>query len=132
MAQKDGDFLAGEELDDLYFLLEGGFLDDDADFNVEMDDLVSEVAALPNDSTYKCDQCDKICKSKRGLSRHKNTKHAGAPTVLDEPRDVNLMSEKDVASLKKFPVSKLMSILKECADIVAADMCLPDETRIFF
>ena len=33
MAHKDGgDFLAGEELDDLYLLLDGGYLDDDADF----------------------------------------------------------------------------------------------------
>ena len=132
MAQRDGDFLAGEDLDDLYFLLEGGFLEDDADFNVEIDDLVSEVAAVPNDSTYKCDQCDKTCKSKRGLSRHKNTKHAVVPPALNDPTDANQLSEKDVTSLKKFPVSKLISILKESANIVAADMCLPDETRKLF
>ena len=130
MAQRDGDFLAGEDLDDLYFLLEGGFLEDDADFNVEIDALVSEVAAVPSDSTYKCDQCDKICKSKRGLSRHKNTKHNDAPPALNDPTDANQLS---VKSLKKFPVSKLIAILKECANIVATDMCLPEETRkIFF
>ena len=67
MAHKDGgDFLAGEELDDLHLLLDGGYLDDDADFNVEVDTAVSEVASDQGHSTYKCDQCDKICKSKRG------------------------------------------------------------------
>ena len=105
MAQKDGDFLAGEELDDLYFLLDGGFLDDGADFNVEIDAVVSEVAVDPSDSTYRCDKCDKVCKSKRGLSRHTNTKHAAEPTSLNEPTDMNWMSEKDAVSLKKFPVS---------------------------
>ena len=47
----NGDFLAREELDDLYFLLDGGFLDDDAKFNVEIDAVVSEVADDPSDST---------------------------------------------------------------------------------
>ena len=132
MAQKDGDFLAGEELDDLYFLLDGGFLDDDADFNVEIDAVVSEVAVYPSDSTYRCDKCDKVCKSKRGLSRHTNTKHAAEPTSLNEPTDMNWMSEKDAVSLKKFPVSKLISILRNCVSIVAADMCLPEATRKVF
>ena len=54
MAHKDdGDFLAGEELDDLYLLLDGGYLDDDADFNVEVDAAVSEVASDQGHSTYK-------------------------------------------------------------------------------
>ena len=68
MAHEDGHFLSGEELDDLYFLLGGGL--DDADFNVEVDAAVSEVATDQGHSTYKCDQWDKICKSKRGLTRH--------------------------------------------------------------
>ena len=46
-------FLVGEELDDLYFVLDGAFLGDDADFNSEMDFLVSEVVTDPGDSTYK-------------------------------------------------------------------------------
>ena len=130
MAQKEGDFLAGEELDDLYFLLDGGFLDDDADFNVEIDAVVSEVAADPSDSTYKCDQCDKICKSKRGLSRHTNTKHTVDPTASNEPTDMDMTGLS--LSLRKFPVARLISILKNCVSIVAADMCLPEATRKVF
>ena len=55
MAQKDGDFLAGEELVDLFFLLDSGYLEDDGDFNVEMDIAVSEVSAV-------CAQCENVCK----------------------------------------------------------------------
>ena len=103
---KDGDFLAGEELDNLYFLLDDGYLDYDADFNVEVDAAVSEVAADQGHSTYKCDQCDKICKAKRGHTRHMKTRHTVEPTVLNEPTNFNWMSEKDVLSLRKLPVSK--------------------------
>ena len=56
MAKKYGDFLAGEEIDDLYFLLDGGFLDDDAEFNVEIYAVVSEVADDPSDSTYRSEK----------------------------------------------------------------------------
>ena len=68
MAQKDGDFLAGEELDDLYLLLDFG---EDVNFNVEIDDVVSVVGV----SNEKCEQCEKVCKSKRDLARHIDVKH---------------------------------------------------------
>ena len=136
MAHKDGgDFLAGEKLDDLYLLLDGGYLDDDADFNVEVDVAVSEVVSDQGHSTYKCDQCDKICKSKRGHTRHTKMRHTVEPTVLNQPtnsRDVNKMSEKDVLSSRKLPISNLISILNICAGIITTDMCLPEAKRMIF
>ena len=45
MANMSEDYLVGDDLDDLFLLLEGGFLDEDADLNREVDDLVTEVAA---------------------------------------------------------------------------------------
>ena len=38
MSQKEG----GEELDDLFLLLDHGYLEDDVDFNVEIDAVVTE------------------------------------------------------------------------------------------
>ena len=71
MAQQAGDFLAGEDLDDLYYLLDGGYLDDDMEFNVEIDAVVSEVTVVDESvAVFKCNQCEKVCKSKRGLTRH--------------------------------------------------------------
>ena len=43
---------------------------------VEIDDVVSEVVDDSSNSAYRCDKCNKLCQSKRGLSRHINTKHA--------------------------------------------------------
>ena len=76
MANMSEDYLVVDDLDDLFFLLEGGFIDEDADLNREVDDLVSEVAAdEENAEGCKCNSCDKICKSQPGLTRHKNATH---------------------------------------------------------
>ena len=42
------------------------------------------------------------------------------------------MSQKEAVLLDTFPVSKLISILRNCVSIVAADMCLPEATRNVF
>lgn len=123
MSQQKDDFLAGEDLDDLYFLLDGGHLDDDDGFNVEINAAVSEVADAEVFQTFKCNQCEKVCKSKRGLTRHINTKHK--KTTLDNEAS-------DLDSLQKLPFSKLSIIVENCAAIVAGDMCLPEATRKVF
>ena len=75
--------LVGEDFDDLYFLLEGGFLDNDEDFHIQLDNIVSEISSDENKTGgFKCKHCEKVCKSKRGLSRRTNVKHShqnGAP-----------------------------------------------------
>ena len=132
MAQADGDFLAGEELDDLFLLLDGGFLEDDTNFNVEMDVAVSEVSAVcTSKESFKCEQCEKVCKSKRGLARHIKLKHV---VIVDTSgaSDVSKLSEIDERSLKKFPLAKLNFIIKNCADNVSKDLCLPLTTRSIF
>ena len=62
--------LVGEDFDDLYFLLEGGFLDNDEDFHIQLDIIVSEISS-DEDKTgrFKCKHCEKVCKSKRGISK---------------------------------------------------------------
>ena len=135
MAQQAGDFLAGEDLDDLYYLLDGGYLDDDMEFNVEIDAVVSEVTVVDESvAVFKCNQCEKVCKSKRGLTRHTNTKHVRNTSALNDPdaSDFNWLTEKDVTSLKKLSPANLTGILKSCVSIVSADMCLPESTRICF
>ena len=38
----------------------------------EVADAVSEI---PGENNFPCENCDKICMSKGGLTRHKNAKH---------------------------------------------------------
>ena len=54
MAALEADLLVGEELEELFVLLDGGFLDEDVDFNAEIDSMVKEVAdSEENTSGFK-------------------------------------------------------------------------------
>ena len=54
MAALEADFLVGEELEELFVLLDGGFLDEDVDFNAEIYSMVKEVAdSEENTSGFK-------------------------------------------------------------------------------
>ena len=86
MAAKQGDFLAGQELDQLYFLLDGGFFNETVEIDRDLDYLLLEDSS---GESFICDQCSKVCKSRRGLTRHKNTKHA-QQTI---PQPTNYTSE---------------------------------------
>ena len=56
MANMSQDYLVGDDLDDLFLLLEGGFLDEDADLNREVDEVAADEE---NAEGYKCNSCDK-------------------------------------------------------------------------
>ena len=68
MAVKQGDFLAGNELNQLYFLLDGGFFNEIVEIDRDLDYLLLEDSS---GESFICDQCSKVCKSRRGLTRHK-------------------------------------------------------------
>ena len=47
--------------------------------NSEFSDALSEI---DGEKFFQCSLCDKVCKSKSGLTRHTNSKHAGTRIVL--------------------------------------------------
>ena len=62
--------------DDLETILE--FMsDEDEEFNEEINTLLSEQITV----TYSCGICTKVCKSKQGLSRHRNMKHTDSRSL---------------------------------------------------
>ena len=73
MATANSDFLVGEELDDLFFLLDSGALDEDLELDKDLDSVVPQESP---DEIFSCDICDKVCKTRRGLTRHTNSKHS--------------------------------------------------------
>ena len=94
MANLSGEYLVGEDLDDIYFLLESGFLDDDDGFNKAFDTAVSEVSTdQETAAVYSCKECSKACKSKRGLSRHVNAKHQTTDVENDVSEKVDPVSQ---------------------------------------
>ena len=113
-------------------LFDHGYLEDDVDFNVEIDAVVTEVSVVGvSNESFKCKQCEKVCKSKRGLTRHIKVKHVVVVDNTSGSSGFNWMSEKDV-TWKKQHIAKLNFILKTSADIASKYMCLPSLTRTFF
>ena len=93
-----GDFFTGDDLDELFSLIDGGFLDGDNSFNQDIESIAVEVAAneesLPS---FKCNQCEKVCKSQRGLTRHINAKHRPPIPAENTPEsDFNELSPLEI------------------------------------
>ena len=63
MAAGQEEFIAGKDLDDLYALLDNGFLDEDVDFEKDLAALVIDESPEAN---YCCDECSKVCKTQWG------------------------------------------------------------------
>ena len=121
MAALEADFLVGEELEELFMLLDGGFLDEDVDFNAEIDSMVKEVAdSEENTSGFKCD----LCKSERGLARgHQKCKHE----KKSELKVSKQTDEHEEMLWKKLHPMKFNSMVNNCAIIISNDACLVDE-----
>ena len=74
MAGKE-DFCSGENLEAVMAAMEDNLFDQNEDFNPQIDEVVGELGENQPACSFSCDHCDKICKTQRGLTRHKNTKH---------------------------------------------------------
>ena len=115
LATRQEEFVAGEDLDDLYALLDNGFLDEDVNFEK---DLAALVIVESPEAKFCCDECSQVCKTQRGLTRHKNTKHSSSRSGCG----VSVSSEEIMQ--KKLHPDVLLRIVNECAEI-----CLPQECR---
>lgn len=127
-----------EELDDILYLIEEGFLEDDDDLNKQIEGIALEVTRdEENPSGFKCDVCEKACKSRRGLTRHSNSKHrdvtsssvvtASASTAAPKPPSSS--SSADELSRQKLHPLQLKTIVLKCAEKVSLDECYPSSLR---
>ena len=83
MAAESSVYLSGDSLEEIYELLEGGFLDDDVHFHKELDAVTSTEEIDDKKKVFKCTMCRKECVSARGLKRHttlKNVQEKVTPT----------------------------------------------------
>ena len=56
-------FISRENLEELHELLEGGFLDDDEDFNRELESATTVEENVEGKKVYVCEICGKECVS---------------------------------------------------------------------
>ena len=61
------DFYSGEDFDAILSAIEDNILEDDELCAVPVNEVVEEVSVGVNVEEFACDQCEKTCKTKRGL-----------------------------------------------------------------
>jgi hypothetical protein len=66
----DVDFLVGEDLDCIMDIIDDDFVESNEEFNLELNELLSDVTFDLSSANFSCNTCDKVYKTKRGLSRH--------------------------------------------------------------
>ena len=89
-------------------------------------DLAALVIAESHEANFCCGECSKVCKTQRGLTRHKNTKHSSSRSSSGVPVSSETIIE------KKLHADVLLRIVNECAESCFHDLCLPQESRDFF
>ena len=69
------DFYSEEDFDAILAAIEDNLLEENKEFSSPVDLLVEEVEHHHPATEFSCDECDKVCKTSRGLTRHKDAIH---------------------------------------------------------
>ena len=98
MAAKQDISVPEDDLQDILSIIDLEILDQNAEFNVELDAMVANIPSDQEKAKYPCTKCNKVCLSKGGLTRHMNSKHpdhsiatsssTGSPAVTKKPEEV--------------------------------------------
>ena len=75
MATSSEDYFMGDDLDAILDLIEEDIPEENEEFFSEVNAVIDELSQPTLVNGFPCEFCDKVCKSKRGLSRHESAKH---------------------------------------------------------
>ena len=67
MAGANEDFLIGDDFDAVLALIDDDFLENDRELNQQVNEVVSEIGNHDTKQVFKCETCQKVCVSQRGL-----------------------------------------------------------------
>ena len=83
MAGANEDFLIGDDFDAVLALIDDDFLENDRELNQQVNEVVSEIGNHDTKQVFKCETCQNVCVSQRGLTRHQNAKHNSSASATD-------------------------------------------------
>ena len=126
MALVGEDFLVGDDLDAVLALLEEDVLEESEEFVGEVENIVGELNECTPHAGFHCDLCEKVCKSNRGLTRHRKMKHdqqnAKDYGVLTSP----IVDKSPEALLHPLYFNKYINL---SAIKLSQDQCYSEKTR---
>ena len=106
------------QIEDFDSFFDGINLEEDEEFLQEVERVIKEAeAAVPK--RFKCQSCDKVCKTKQGLTRHKNSKHSAKTIVQRSPEDL-------------LPPETFQKFINESAIKLSNDECYSKSTQEAF
>jgi len=120
MAGVQEDFLYGDDLEAVLAIIDGDFLQNDDEFNAEVDAAVNNIPSIQESPKFSCLFCEKLCVSKGGLTRHVNSKHA------DRPQETRVEATKKKVAEEVLHPLKFKVYLEKSAAKLAEDECYPD------
>ena len=122
MAEKD-DFLVGSDLEAVLDLIEEDLFNEDEEFSTYFNDIVKSNEEASLEKKFGCTLCEKICKSKQGLSRHMNCKHKDVPKDNDAT---------PVCKEPKIDLSTFHGYIKKACDKIILEEIYSPETMASF
>ena len=117
MATTGSDYLVGNNLEVLYELLEGGFLEDHIEFRHKIDSVIDE-GEIGKKRMLKCEICGKEYVSSRGLKRHQGMKYKNYKTLPEKA--------------SKLTASEFSSLVKRFCSICQQYLCSSEDIRSKF
>ena len=125
MAAVKEDYFFGDDLEAILSAIDDNILDENEEFTSEINAVVEEIGDHPPSSGFSCDLCDKVCKTQRGLTRHRNSKHktANVEGYLDQDHFDEFIAEN---RLHPFHFKKY---IEESASKLSVDECYSEDTR---
>lgn len=120
------EFYTDQDFEAIITAIDEDIWDKDDDMIMEIDSLVLGIVEKPLEGGFRCETCQKLCKSKQGLSRHRNSKHKENQPSIDN------VSSKEISAEDRLDVVQFMSYINNCAKQLASDGCYSDETLATF
>ena len=106
------------QIEDFDSFFDGINLEENEEFLQEIERVIKEVeAAVPK--RFKCQSCDRVCKTKQGLTRHKNSKHSVKTIAQKSPEDL-------------LPPKAFQKFINESAIKLSNDGCCSKSTQEAF
>ena len=100
MAALQEDYFVGDDFEAILSALEENILESDPDLAAQMDLFSEDIGESESMPSFQCNLCAKVCKTKRGLSRHTKCKHPSndLPSESNNKANVKKNGRRDHAS----------------------------------
>ena len=121
------EFIFEDDLDDLLTNLDQDLQIESEAFDADLNVLMDEIESTPPVEGFPCETCDKICKTKRGLTRHRNAAH-----VCVQPNAEGFAKSNTKTPEQKLHPLSFKKFIETSVAKLASDECYSDKLRAEF